>query len=158
MSNYSLDFTDVQDAVVSFFESNFTGPAVVDGLLDDENLPFTTNRWGKTTGVVYILIFHDIVRAPSGRGRSIATTRLDAYQMDFDVMTVGGDPSEIRRAVNELNDKIVGQKFHGSGQTVKSTNLWEGSKPVPMRNANVPGRFAAHTRFRIPLSAMAVNS
>lgn len=144
---------------MDFFASSFTAPAVVDGLLDDEDLPFVVDEWNNPVGdqVVFLLSFHDVVRTPNARGRSIASTRLDAYYMDFDVITVGATPTAVREAVNDLNDKIIGHKFLKSGQVVKSTSLWAGSRPVPMRETSVPSRYAAHTRFRIPLSAMAVN-
>lgn len=159
MSDYSLNFGPVQEDVVSFFGTTFTAPAVVDGLMDDEDLPFTVDEWNNPIGdkVAYILTFHDFVRTPSGRGRSIATTRLDSYYMDFDVITVGSTPSSVREAVNDLNDKIIGHKFLNSGQTVKSTSLWAGSRPVPLRETDTPSRYASHTRFRIPLSATSVN-
>lgn len=136
---YTLNPQPAQDSLVAKLRATYPHiPVIEDGMLDDENDAIKTYDDGSVKP--FIVVMFQTPRRARG-GRSFAGTRLDQRTAQADIVVVGRSGSEARRVVNDLIDRVIGFKPHGSGAVVESDRqLWTDARKID--TSNRPSRWA----------------
>jgi len=108
-----LNLVAVQDTITAYIKAQFPAYDVVeDEILDDNYLlkvngkvkPYIVLRWGG--------LFRDT------GGTSFSGVRFDQYTSAVDVNVIAPTPSQARRAMNIIMDRLIGWKPTGGGAMI----------------------------------------
>lgn len=103
-----LNVVAVQDIIAAYIREEFSGYQVYeDDVLDDESLLRVNNK----TKPYIVLRWSGLMR--SGRGASFGGVRLDEYVSSVDINVVAPTPTQCRKAINVIMDKLIGWKPTG---------------------------------------------
>lgn len=105
-----LNVVAVQDIIAAHIREEFSGYQVYeDDVLDDESLLRASNK----TKPYIVLRWSGLMR--NGRGASFGGVRLDEYVSSVDINVVAPTPTQCRKAINVIMDKLIGWKPTGGG-------------------------------------------
>jgi len=105
-----LNLITVQEIIAAYVRQEFPAYEVYeDDILDNESLLRTNNK----VKPYIVLRWGGLMR--DGRGTSFAGVRLDEYVSNVDVNVVAPTPTQCRKAMNIILDKLIGWKPTGGG-------------------------------------------
>jgi hypothetical protein len=141
-----LNLVEVQDIIAEHIIDEFPAYKVYqDYILDEEELAKQDSRIKP-----YIVISWDgLTRLNSGA--SFGGVRKDQYVSGFDIGIIAPTPSQCRRGINIIVDKLVGWSYDNVGFLTPGSST--GSFVVAERN-NRPHMYMAMAEFSFPMNAV----
>jgi hypothetical protein len=139
-----LDLISVQDTIVAYVRSEFSGYTVYeDYILNDQELQKVSNKVKP-----YIVISWDGL-SRLATGGSFSGVRFDEYFSGFSIGIIAPVPKQCRRAMNIIFDKLVGWSPDGVGKLIPSTSA--GTFVIAEKNG-VPHLYMSMADFTFPMN------